>query len=60
MCDFETWSEWMSSLRDTSYYLDVDTRKYQDNLLNKTPLELIKGFIMEDYVGAKSLKNITQ
>ena len=60
MCDFETWSEWMSSLRDTIYYLDVDTRKYQDRLINPTPLDCVKGYIMEDVVGDRDSNNLTE
>ena len=43
-----------------SYYLDVDTTKYQCHLLNPTPLDCITGYIMEDAVSDKAFKRLPQ
>ena len=46
----------MSKRRVVSFYLDVNTRKDQYNLLNTTTLQCIKCYILEDGVGERALK----
>ena len=41
MCSFGARLDWRSRKRVASYYLDVETRKYQDRLLNPNPLDYI-------------------
>ena len=50
MCNFGARAEWREGRRFVSYYLDVDTTKYQCRLLNPTPFECIVGYIMYDAV----------
>ena len=46
--------------RVVSFYLDVETTKYQCRLLNPTPLDFITGYIMEDSVSDRALKRLSQ
>ena len=39
MCDFGARAQWSIGRRYVSYYLDVETRKYQNHLLNPTHLD---------------------
>ena len=59
MCNFGAWEEWMSGIRSISSYLYAETKKYQERLLNKIYLDTIKGYILQDNVGAEDLKNLT-
>ena len=43
-----------------SSYDDVKIGKDQDLMINSTPLEIITGCIMENIVGAKDLRLLTQ
>ena len=43
-----------------SYNLDVDISNDQYRLVNPTPLECIPGYIMEDAIGDRALKRLTQ
>ena len=54
------WAEWRIRRRAVSSYLDSDTRKDKDCLLEPTHLYCITGYIMEDALGAKALKNLPQ
>ena len=38
-CDFGAQAKWREGRRVVSYYLDVDTTKYQCRILNPTPLD---------------------
>ena len=58
MCGFGTWEEWRSGRIPASYYHGVDTRQYQ--YLNLNFLECITGYIMDDSVGDRYLKNLLQ
>ena len=58
MCNFGAWEEWRIRRIYDIYYLDVDTIKDQDRLINSKYLDYIKVYIMEDYVGYKSLNKI--
>ena len=60
MCYFEARGECRSRKRAVSSYIVLDTRKYQDCFLNKTHLLRISGYIMEDVVGCRDLKNMPQ
>ena len=60
MCNFGARVEWREGRRVVSYYLDVNITKYQFRLLNLTPLECIKGYTMEDDVGARAMKRLPQ
>ena len=46
MCNFGSQSEWSNGRRDFSSYLDGDIRNDQYRLVDKTPLECIKCYIM--------------
>ena len=46
--------------RHVRYYLDVDTRKVQDCLMNATTLKSIICYITKGYFSAKALNNITK
>ena len=46
MCNFGSRAEWRKGISVISYYLDIETTKYQCCLLNPTPLECITGYIM--------------
>ena len=48
MYDFGAQVEWRIRIRDVSSYLDDATSKYQERLLNTTPLDCIIGYIIED------------
>ena len=50
MCNFGARTELREGRRLVSFYLDVETTKYQCRILNPTPLEFIAGYIMEDAV----------
>ena len=58
MCNFGAWGEWRIRRIYDIYYLDVDTIKDQDRLINSKYLDYIKVYIMEDYVGYKYLNKI--
>ena len=58
MCNFGSQAEWSKGRIVVSYYLDVDTTKYQCRLLNTTPLDCIAGYIMDDAVGERNLKRL--
>ena len=58
MCNFGSRVEWRKGRSVISYYIDVDTVKYQCRLLNPTPLDCIAGSIMEDTVGERALKRL--
>ena len=58
MCNFGAWEEWRIRRIYDIYYLDVDTIKDQDRLINSKYLDYIKVYIMEDYVGYKYLNKI--
>ena len=44
--DFGVQTEWRSRKRAVNYYLDVDTRKYQEHLPNPITLDYITGCVM--------------
>ena len=46
--------------RVVSFYLDVDTTKYEFRLLDNMPLDCIAGYIMEDDVSERALKRLPQ
>ena len=46
MCNFEAQTECRSGRRAASSYLDSDTNKDQNRLLNTTPLDCITDYIM--------------
>ena len=50
----------MEDRRVVSYYLDVDTTKYQCLIINTTPLDCISAYIMEDYVSDRDFKRLSQ
>ena len=50
MCNFGAQVEWREGGSVISSYLDVETTKDQFRLLNPTPLDCIRGYIMEDAV----------
>ena len=56
MCNFGAQAEWREGRIFVSYYLDVETTKYQCRLLNPTPLDCIAGYMMEDDVGASRIR----
>ena len=58
MCNFVSRSEWRKGRSVISYYLDVETTKYQCRLLNPTPSDCIAGYILEDAVGERALKRL--
>ena len=60
MCNFGSREECRKERSVISYYLDVETTKYQCRLLNLTPLDCIAGYIMDDAVDEKSLKTLSQ
>ena len=60
MCNFGSRVECREGRIVVSYYLDVDTTKYQCRLLNHTPLDCITGYIMEDSVSDRALKRLPQ
>ena len=59
MCNFGSQEVWRNGRIAVSSYLDVETSKYQHSLLNPTPLDCIKFYIMEDDVGDKDLKSMS-
>ena len=60
MCNFGAQAEWRNGKRDFSYYIDVETRNYQYNLVNPTPLDCITGYTMEDAIRYWYLKRLPQ
>ena len=60
MCNFGLRTEWREVRIVVSYYIDVETTKYQYRLLNPTTLDYISGYIMEDAVGDRYLKRLPQ
>ena len=60
MCEFWEREECRSGIESFSCYIYVGTRKYQDRLLNPTHLERITGYIIEDAVGDRDLKKLSQ
>ena len=60
MCNFGSPEEWGSERRAVSYYIYVETGKYQYHLLNPTPLECVVDYIMVDAVGDRALKKMHQ
>ena len=46
MCNFGAQEECSNGRRAVSYYLDVETRRYQYRVLNPTPLDCILGYII--------------
>ena len=59
MCDFGSHIKWRRNIRAIIYYIDVETRKYQERLINPTSLYFITGQITEYTAGHKSSKNVT-
>ena len=53
-------TEWREGRIVVSYYLGVETTKDQCRLLNPTPLDCIASYIMDDAVGDRYLKRLTQ
>ena len=43
-----------------SYYLDVDTNKDQEIMINLTSLDCIKSYTTNNIIGGRYLKNIPQ
>ena len=39
MCKFGEQVDWIIRVRAIGFYIDVNTRKYQDRLINPIPLE---------------------
>ena len=60
MFNFGARTEWRNGRRYVSYYLDVDIRNDQYRLVNTAPLYCISGYIMEDYIGDRALKILSQ
>ena len=60
MCNFGERVEWRNGRRAVSSYLDVDIKNDQYLLVNPTPLDCIKGYIMEDAIGDRDLKRLHQ
>ena len=60
MCSFGAREDWREGRSVFSSYIYVDTRNDQYRLLNPTPLDCIVGYIMEDYVGDRTLKRLPQ
>ena len=60
MCDFGSREEWRKGRRVVSSYLDVETTKDQCRLINPTPLDCITDYIMDDAVGERALKRLSQ
>ena len=58
MCDFISRSDRTSGRRDLSSYLGVDTIKYQERLINPTPVDCITGYIIYNDVSYRSLNNL--
>ena len=58
MYKFGAQSEWSSGRRYVSSYIDVDTIKYQYSLLNTNHLGFISGYIIQDAVGDRYLRNL--
>ena len=60
MCNFGASSEWSNGRRAVISYLDVEISYDQYRMVNPTPLECIAGYIMEDYIGYRALKRLSQ
>ena len=60
MCNFGARAEYREGISVISYYLDVETTKYQCCLLNTKTLDCITGYIMEDSIGNRVMKRLTQ
>ena len=60
MCNFGARSERRTEGISVSSCLDVEISNDQYRLLNPTPLYLIAGYIMEYYIGDRSLENLSQ
>ena len=59
MCNFRARAEWRSDRRSVSFYLDVETKKYQYCLINPNPLDCIIGkIIVEDAISDRYLNNL--
>ena len=56
MCCFGSQEEWSEGRRVVSSYPDVESTKDQCRILNPTPLEFIKSYIMDDTVGGRDYK----
>ena len=54
MCNFGSRVEWREGRIVVSYYLDVDTTKYQCRLLNTTPLDCITGYIIDEEAASEN------
>ena len=59
VCNSCSRSEWRIDRISGSYYFSVEGRKYQDCLLDLTPLDCIICYIMEDAVGDKYFKELS-
>ena len=59
ICNFWARAKWVEGIRVVSYYLDVETTKYQSLLLNPTPLDCIAGCVMVDAIGGRDFKRLT-
>ena len=58
LCNFGAQAWWWKERIVVSFYLDVETTKYQCRLLNTTPLKCITGYLMENDVGDRALKRM--
>ena len=60
ICNFGSREEWRQGIIVVSSYLGVDITKDQCHLLNPTPLDCIVCYTMEDSVGDRALKRLSQ
>ena len=60
MCNFGAREDWRKGRIFFSSYLDVETTKDQCRLINPTPLDWITDYIMDDAVGERALKRLSQ
>ena len=60
MCDLRAWSELRSRRKYIGSCPDIDTRKYQEPLLNTTTMDCTKFYTIKDAVGDRDLNNLTQ
>ena len=60
MCNFGAHAEWRNGRRSVSFYLDVDIINDQYRLVNTTPLDCVKCYIMEDAIGDRDLRRLHQ
>ena len=60
MRGFGARAEWRNGRRAASYYLDVETRNHQYCLVNPTPLDCTKDYIMGGAIGDRALERLPQ